>query len=271
MISILRGTAKTVLFLLWCLLLVPPYLVFYALGNWFRQPMISLWHRGVCWLAGIDIRVTGYPCSRDNVLLVSNHVSYLDIPVLRATSNMTFVAKADVADWPLFGFLARIVQTIFIERNPQRAADQKDALQARLTGGEHLMIFPEGTSTDGKTVKQFKSALFQIAMDDHVRDHCHIQPVTIACRDAIQGQEDLFSWHGDMTLLPHLWTLFCRDGLTVDIFFHAPAPASDFDTRKALCQWAWTTTSRGLEQLQSRNMVASTQNHQTAVIKMQAE
>jgi len=253
--SRLRGIIRTLAFLGWTAFLVPPYLLIFVFGRPLRRPMVGLWHRGVCALIGMKVTSYGKPSQSKRVLLAGNHISYLDIPVLASCMDLTFVAKADVAGWPLFGFLAKIAQTAFIERKPSKARHQKAALQQRILDGERLMIFPEGTSSAGHSVLPFKSALFEMVMEDGLRDICTIQPVTIAfCRTrqgtSLNAQErDHFAWYGKMTLAPHLWDAFCLPGVEVDVIFHAPAQASDFASRKELAQWAQMRCTAGLANL----------------------
>ncbi|MDV7339565.1 lysophospholipid acyltransferase family protein [Terasakiella sp. A23] len=253
--SLTRGIIRAILFLSWTLLLVPPYLVLFMLGRWIRRPFVSLWHRGVCAIIGMKVNQHGTPYEGQRVLLAGNHISYLDIPLLASCYDITFVAKADVASWPLFGFLARIAQTAFIERKPSKAREQKIQLQQRIMDGERLMIFPEGTSSKGESVLPFKSSLFEMIMEDHIRTDCAIQPVTISFNkkadgDILSSQErDSFAWYGDMTLLPHLWHVFCIKGAEVDIIFHAPAMAHDFADRKEASAWAETRVGNGLASL----------------------
>jgi len=253
--SFLRGIIRTIAFLGWTLLLVPPYLLIFCLGRHVRRPMVQLWHRGVCALIGMKVTCYGKPSQNKRVLLAGNHVSYLDIPIIASCLDVTFVAKAEVADWPLFGFLAQIAQTAFIERKPSKARKQKVKLKQRILSGERLMIFPEGTSSPGNKVLPYKSALFEMVMENDLRETCLVQPVTLAfCRTRHHQplnntERDYFAWYGDMTLAPHLWDVFCLGGVEVDVIFHAPALAADFKDRKALAQWAQNRTSNGLSNL----------------------
>jgi 1-acyl-sn-glycerol-3-phosphate acyltransferase len=248
----LRGIARTILFLGWTLLLVPPYLIFFPLGRWIRRPFVNLWHRGVCAIISLKVHQHGTPLKSQRVLLAGNHISYLDIPVLASCHDITFVAKADVASWPLFGFLARIAQTAFIERKPSQARKQKAELKQRILSGERLMIFPEGTSSNGSSVLPFKTALFEMVMEENIKDACFIQPVSIGISPNNNGkpltteQRDRFAWYGDMTLLPHLWSVFCQRSVDVEVIFHAPAKANDFSDRKELAIWAEDQVTSGL-------------------------
>ncbi|NVK19444.1 MAG: 1-acyl-sn-glycerol-3-phosphate acyltransferase [Methylocystaceae bacterium] len=250
--SITRGVIRALFFLSWTVLLVPPYLLIFILGRRIRRPFVNLWHRGVCKIIGMKVKHHGTAYQGKRVLLAGNHISYLDIPILASCHDITFVAKADVAGWPLFGFLARIAQTAFIERKPSKTRQQKVELQQRILDGEHLMVFPEGTSSKGEIVLPFKSSLFEMVMEDHIRSECAIQPVTIAFSRKTDGtaltpdERDSFAWYGDMTLPPHLWRVFCLEGCYVDVIFHSPAMASDFADRKEAAAWVETRVANGL-------------------------
>jgi len=253
--SIFRGVVRAGMFLLWTGLLVPPYLLIFLLGRKLRRPMVALWHRGVCTMIGMKVTTYGHPSKSQRVLLAGNHISYLDIPILASCLDMTFVAKADVASWPFFGFLAKIAQTAFIERKPSKARLQKKELKKRILTGEKLMIFPEGTSSNGDQVLPFKSALFEMVMEEDLRNICTIQPITIAfsrthsAQALTQDQRDCFAWYGDITLGPHLWNVFCLPGVEVDVIFHPPAQACDFANRKELAQWTHSRCAVGLSNL----------------------
>jgi len=110
------------------------------------------WHRGCCAIFGLEIRVHGEPVRDGGTLYVGNHVSYLDIVVLGSVLNVPFVAKREVAGWPLIGLIGKLGQTMFIDRKAARNAGQRDAVAARLGAGERLILFPEGTSSSGDRV-----------------------------------------------------------------------------------------------------------------------
>src|SRR5262249_42721342 len=113
----------------------------------FRIP--QLFHRLLIRLLGFKVRVHGIMARTPPVLFVANHSSYLDIPVLGTLIQGSFIAKAEVARWPLFGMMAKLQRTVFIERKSSRTLDHKDSMRARLGSGQNLILFPEGTSSDG--------------------------------------------------------------------------------------------------------------------------
>ncbi|HEY9163527.1 MAG TPA: lysophospholipid acyltransferase family protein [Magnetovibrio sp.] len=173
-------------------------------------------------------------------LYAANHVSYLDILVLGAVlSDGVFVAKSDVASWPLFGFLARLAGSEFIQRNPLKAQAQCQALAQRLHGGDSLIVFPEGTSTDGTGVKSFKSTLF--AALDLAPGLGRVQPLTLVYRNPA------CAWHGDMSLAPHVWEMFLAPGGRVEVIFHDPVYRADFPDRKQLAKYCEVVVRDALE------------------------
>ncbi len=210
---------------------------------------MRLWFKGACRLTALHVRATGRVRREGTTLLVANHVSYLDVPVLGSLLDVVFVAKEDVATWPLFGFLARLVRTAFISRRPAEALRQARTLGKRLKRGENLLAFPEGTNTDGFAVRPFKTALFAVAEDAPM---LWIQPVSIAYPRAAAGKalthglEDLYAWYGEMTLLPHLFTVFGLEGAEVEVIFHEPIAAAAFADRKALARHCREVVSHGV-------------------------
>src|ERR1700730_17936455 len=140
-------------------------------------------------------------------------------------------AKSEVARWPLFGVLAKLQRTVFIERQVHRTAAQRGALASRLAAGDGLILFPEGTSGDGNRVLPFKSALFSAAESAAGDAPVMVQPVSIAyvrLNGVPMGRlyRPFFAWYGDMEMAPHLWTLLGFGIVTVSVEFHAPVLAS---------------------------------------------
>jgi len=166
-------------------------------------------------------------------VIVANHASYLDIPVLGALTRGSFIAKTEVANWPVIGLLAKLSRTTFIERRAVRSREQNDQLSERLGNGDKLILFPEGTSNDGNRVLPFKSTLFAAAervMPDG--SPVRFQPISIAATrlDGAPIGRDLrafYSWYGDMDLAPHLWQFLALGKVTVEIVVHAPVTLAD--------------------------------------------
>lgn len=215
------------------------------------------YHRVVCRLLGVRIEIRGRPIRDGACLMAANHSSWLDIPVLSACSPVSFVAKREVNGWGIFGTLARLQRTLFVDRDRRsRTAAFRDAMQRRLAAGDHLVLFPEGTSSDGNCVLPFKSALLGAAdcmvtsgrnRDSRVR----IQPVSIAyvrLHGLPMGRQyrPFFAWYGDMELVPHLWQALCLGPVDVVVHFHEPVTLDQFGDRKELARYCQEQVETGL-------------------------
>jgi 1-acyl-sn-glycerol-3-phosphate acyltransferase len=187
------------------------------------------------------------------VLFVSNHSSYLDIPVLGALIPASFVAKAEVADWPLFGILAKLQNTVFIARRQVDAVAHCDALSARLARHRNIILFPEGTSTDGQRVVHFKSSLFNVANEaGGDGPNITVQPVSVTCIGfcnfpATRIERSRYAWYGDMAMPKHLWKIFQQGSFTIEVMFHPPVMPADFPDRKALATYCQKRVALGVE------------------------
>jgi len=217
-----------------------PYVVLRAMAPKRRHRVAQWFFKGCARLTGLRLRVSGNPAA-GVALFASNHCSYLDIPVLGAAiGGGVFVAKSEVANWPLFGFLARISSTVFISRSGSDAARQRKLLADRMNRGASLILFPEGTSSDGSHVKRFKSSLFA-SLTDLTRE-AWVQPVSIVYTRHLNGpalnqtERENYTWFGDMTLAPHLLNVFGLSGCEVQVTFHAPLNACAYDDRKRLAK-----------------------------------
>ncbi len=241
------------------LVLMPFQIAFLKLGSRRAATLPRFYHRLALRIIGVRLRVIGAPVDPGPVLFVSNHISWLDIPVLGALLPVSFIAKREVGEWGPFGTLARLQRTIFVDREKRsESRRQSGAITDRLKAGDSLVLFAEGTSTDGSSVRPFKSALFAAAEIGNGGEDAGteaapliIQPVTIAYR-AINGipltraTRPLIGWYGDMELEPHFLNLLGLGRIVADIHFHAPVTAKDFASRKDLARHCWEEVRRGL-------------------------
>jgi 1-acyl-sn-glycerol-3-phosphate acyltransferase len=209
------------------------------------------YHKFVAALFGMHIRIVGKPVTGEGVLMVANHTSWADIVIFSAATPLSFIAKAEVARWPLFGSLARLQRSVFVERQRRSATGEtRDAIRDRLLAGDTLLLFPEGTSHDGNTVLPFKSALLgaaeaRLANGAHVK----VQPVSVAftgLHGLPMGRENrpLFAWYGDMEMVPHLWEALMAGPLDVVVQFHEPLSLDRMD-RKTLAARAQEIVQSG--------------------------
>lgn len=177
------------------------------------------WYRGLLSILGVKVRVSGSPCA-DAVLWVSNHVSWLDIVLLGACRPLTFVAKREVGNWPLVGFLAKGTGTLLVRRGDLSSSGLvADRMTWLLRQGQAVALFPEGTSSTGATVLRFHARLFGPA----VRVGARVQPVAIRYYGA--GSEHV-PFVGEDDFLPHLWRLIGERRIAVALSFCPPVAAS---------------------------------------------
>lgn len=195
---------------------------------------------------------------------MANHVSYLDVLVLGSIIDANFIAKSEVADWPVVGFLCRLQDTVFIDRRAQAIGGQHKVLSERLAAGGRLVMFPEGTSSDGSRTLKFKSALFEGARISRNGNPVRIQPVSLAYSrldGAPMGRwlRPLFAWYGDMTLVDHLWRFLGLGRLGIDLVFHQPVLLQDFSSRKQLAAHCHRQVAKGLSDALRGRLIASGQ------------
>jgi 1-acyl-sn-glycerol-3-phosphate acyltransferase len=250
-IASVGGLLKAAGFLLLALVLTPVAFVWKKADPAHTFVIPRLFHRLALCMLGIKIKVSGTPSTDMPVLFAANHASYLDIIVLGSLLPAAFIAKSEVAGWPLFGFLAKMQDTIFIERRSTRAADQKTQLQAHFAKRRNIAFFPEGTSSDGLTALPFKSSLFA-TVEESVGTPITVQPVSITCTELdgypiLLEERALYAWYGDMTLMPHLRNVFRRGHFTVEVIFHPPLTTQECADRKVMAATCQERVTRGIE------------------------
>lgn len=231
MIAMLRIGVVAVVFLSLTLALLPLQLVAMGLGWPLMRRLPRWWHRLMCKVIGIRVRVVGAAASERPLLLVANHASWKDIMVLGSVADVVFIAKSEVRQWPVFGWLARLQRSVFVAREQKRSTgDQISDVSTRLAAGEIVVLFAEGTTSDGNRVLPFKSSLFgaaSAALAQAPQGRVHIQPVTIAYT-GIHGMpigryhRPIAAWPGDVALGPHLLAVLREGALEVDVIFGAP-------------------------------------------------
>lgn len=225
------------------LALLPPQLLAMAFRLPLRRTLPRLWHRSAAALIGLRIAVRGAPASGRPLLLVSNHQSWADMVALGAVVECAFIAKSEVRAWPLVGWLARLQRTVFVERARRTGTDrQADEIARRLEEGDAMVLFAEGTTSDGNGVLPFKTALFgalQTAIGRSGEDSVLVQPVAIAWTKAHglplgRAGRPLAAWSGDEELAPHLMAFLREGAFDVEIVFAEPLPVRAGSDRKAV-------------------------------------
>ncbi len=246
------ATARLTACAVWTIGLAPVQYVASRLRLPVARRLPRFYHRTLCRILGIRFEIIGRRSRRRPTLFIANHTSYLDIPIMGALLEASFVAKQEIKKWPIFGLLARLQNSIFIDRGATRQAHaQTEHLRHRLAARGSLILFPEGTTSDGNRLLPFKSALLAVAEQPVRGKSLLVQPVSVAYThlDGIplgHHLRPLFAWYGDMELLPHLWQLAGLGRLTVTVTFSEPVNARDFASRKVLCAHANTVIAESL-------------------------
>jgi lyso-ornithine lipid O-acyltransferase len=196
------------------------------------------YHKAVARMLGFEVIIEGAAPQQGPILLVSNHVSWIDIVALSATAPLSFIAKREVAGWPLFGQLAKLQRTVFVDRDRRhKTGEHRNEISSRLEEKDTLVLFPEGTSFDGLRVLNFKSAFFGAVEATDVP----VVPVAIAYSHVTglpmtRRQRPSFAWYGDMDLPRHLWAALKATPIRITIRFHEPLTLASAGGRKQLAQ-----------------------------------
>ncbi len=215
-----------------------------------KERFAQIYWRGMSGILGLHITVVGKLAPSRPALYVSNHSSWLDIAVLGAVLPGCFVAKAAIAHWPLFNWVAKLGRTVFVSRSRSGVSRERETLLRRLAQGDNIILFPEGTTSDGARVLPFSSAFLTLA---DAPQKPSVQPVTLVY-DGLDGlpvrHANLpeIAWYGDMALLPHYAVLGRRWRIHATVVLDDPIPPGLFPNRKAL--------SAALEARLARNAAA---------------
>lgn len=214
-----------------------------------RRRILQNWSADLLSIFNVELEAVDVSAVH-NGLIVSNHISWLDIFVLNSVVPMRFVAKSEVRRWPAIGWLCARANTLFIERGNARAAARiNQQLGTLMQQGECLAVFPEGTSTDGAQVAHFHASLLQPAIDAQVPLH----PIAIRYQDANGARSTAAAYIDDISFGASLWTLLSTRKLHVRLL---PAPAlhaADFE-RRALAQRAHESIAHALQQAESHKL-----------------
>lgn len=227
--------------------MLPFHMVARWLGSPMRKRIEMRWHRAMCVLLGVSYEVRGQMAQPDGhgVLIAANHVSWIDIIVLGSIAPISFVAKEEVRDLPIFGSFAVWQESVFVDRAARRTVqEQAERINARLQGGENIVLFPEGTTSDGNFIYPFKSSLFGALGFGDSALNSPIQPVSIVYvteHGLPMGRFDrpLAAWPGDVDLGPHLLRVLRETRLGVVISFGEPIGLEETTDRKQMSALAY--------------------------------
>lgn len=238
-------------FVLATLALLPLFFAARAAGGRMDRTVAGWWCACGAYCSGLTVRRVGRPLKTGGALLV-NHVSWLDIMTIGSTAPVHFVSKAEVENWPFFGWIGKISNTVFIARRRAEAKAQERLLSARAKQGHLLCLFAEGTSSDGQRVLPFKSSLFSMFFDaSGASTGISAQPVTIHYRPRPHLDPSFYGWWGKMPLIPHIENVVRHPGGVATVVFHEPIDLNRFSDRKALAAEAERVVREGLERVAS--------------------
>jgi lyso-ornithine lipid O-acyltransferase len=238
----LVGVALRVVVLVSALVLVlPPMLLGLRLGMPSTASLPVYVYRLFLRLFRIRVIVQGRPPADAPTLVLANHVSWLDIPVLGSLAPLSFVAKAEVAEWPVIGFYAGLQRCIFIDRaRKSHTTHVNTEVAHRLAQGDIIVLFPEGTTSDGNRLLPFRSALVgaaRAALAEPSLERIALQPLAIvyARRNGLpvtRRERPAIAWYGDMDLAPHLAALLREGSIDVVVRWGEPIPFDAASDRK---------------------------------------
>ena len=218
-------------------------------------------------LIGVRVRVIGTPVKRSGarrVIYVSNHSSWVDVPVIGGVLDGRFVAKGEVAGWPIISTIARLGRTVFVSRSRASTGKERDAMRDGLRAGDNLILFPEGTSSDGSRVLPFRTSFFAMAEVRAGEDRSElplIQPVSVVY-DRLGGlptgraSRPVFAWYGDMDIASHFWRLAQHTGLRATVLLHTPLDPGSVRGPQSAVQTVWRIVADGASTLRQNRPAA---------------
>ncbi|MCP4185810.1 MAG: 1-acyl-sn-glycerol-3-phosphate acyltransferase [Hyphomicrobiales bacterium] len=241
MIAMLRLIIVIPILLMLTVALAPVQLISRALNIRLAKKIPYWFHRILLCLIGVRVIVHGSFSSAHPLLLICNHISWLDIPVMGSIDELSFIAKTEVGNWPVISQLAKMQGTVFVNR--QRGIDtanQADSIASRLLAGDVMVLFAEGTTGDGNRILPFKSSLLgaaQYAIRQSHIDKVAVQPVAISY-SRLHGlplgrrYQSETSWPGDVPLAKHAFNILIKSAFDVDVVLGDPMDFTASSNRK---------------------------------------
>lgn len=231
--QITRAAALTLL----TLTLLPVQLAAVALMPRLARRVPVFYHRMGARILGLGIGAVGAPSAARPLLIVANHVSWLDIPLITAALPVSFIAKREVQGWPVFGLLARLQRSVFVDRTRrQQSTAANSEIATRLLAGDAMVLFAEGTSSDGSDVLPFRSALIGAATEACAKwpaGKIFIQPLAVTY---VGEAHRAAPWHGEMDLLPHFAGVLRTPALRAVLSWGEPVAYSGQSDRKLVAK-----------------------------------
>jgi lyso-ornithine lipid O-acyltransferase len=263
MMGNIHAAVKLLLLTLWIGFWYPPVWLSFRLGkSSARDRMSKICNQGLLHIIGIRLTVSGALSKEHPLLLVSNHTSYLDIPILASQSALCFTPKSEIASWPIIGGISKISGAVFIDRRPEKMMGMKKQLQDALASKRIVSLFPEATTGNGLHMQPFKSGFFSLADTTIDDQHLIIQPACI-CYSHIRGlpidssQWPLVAWYGDMDLAPHAWALFKLGPISAQLTFLPPVHSELIGDRKKVAAYCHHVINNEIQSLRGNDAKAA--------------
>lgn len=219
-----------------------------------KRSLPVFYHRIICRLIGIRITVVGARIAEHPLMIVSNHVSWADISVITSVAPVVFIAKSEVGRWPIFGMLSKLQRSVFVDRSRRHKTGEVNAeIAQRLASGDPVVLFGEGTSSDGNRVLAFRSALIGAARDalaeaEHA-GRVWIQPLSLAYTHMHgfplgRSNRPVIAWYGDFALFPHLVRALRNGAIDVTVTWGEPVTFDENSNRKDVARKLETAVRR---------------------------
>ena len=215
---------KTLLIFILILCLLPIQIILISINSKKRFTLPKIFHKSLLKILGVNLIVRGKPAESSPLILVGNHMSYLDIIILGSIHPICFIAKEEISSWFLFGFLAKLQNSIFINRRNIKALESIKEIVKNIDERFAIVLFPEGTTGNGKKILDFRTSLFSIFEKDSILTlqnfslcYTHVNSLPIDNRI-----RPLVSWYGNMNMLNHLKTLIKFQTIGAYLVIHPP-------------------------------------------------
>ncbi len=218
-----RTVFYSFILVMWLLVwLLPISLAHYLHKKPWRNAMLQRVNRGILRILNVQVILVGELPIERPVFLVSNHISYLDVPIIASVIDARFTPKSEIASWPFIGYCCRLFDSVFITRDAKNIEHGKQALSKALNEGAVVLLFPEATTGDGVHMLPFKPAFFDVAVVEGNNIPVIIQPLAIRYMKISglpidKGQWPNVAWYGDMALLPHFINLISLGKIEVEL------------------------------------------------------
>jgi 1-acyl-sn-glycerol-3-phosphate acyltransferase len=259
MLGNVKATLKLIILVLWMIACFIPLLLSYKLRKYkMRDRIMSFASGGMLRIIGIRTKVTGLASDIRPLLMVSNHISYLDVLILNAKAPIHFTPKIEISGWPILKNIANMSGSIYIDRRPEKLREGKSHIVTALAAGNMVCIFPEATTGDGLHMVPFKSGFFSLMEEKINGEELTIQPVAVTYSSIRKLPIDItqwpfIAWYGDMELMPHLWNLLKMTPIDAELVFLEPVTLEQYGDRKKLACHCQKVIDESIQSIRGRH------------------